>query len=77
MITTSDKKEVAEKLNNYFIDAVDNLDIESYLPENVNDLLTEFIPVYKKMKTPLNLRTQIKDANSKFKYKKGYISQDK
>ena len=36
-ITTCDKKEVAEKLNNYF---VDDLYIESYLPENMNDLST-------------------------------------
>ena len=42
-ITTSDKKEVAEKLNNYFFAAVDNLDIESYLPGNMNDLSTRDI----------------------------------
>ena len=34
---TSNKQEVAEKLNNFFIEAVENLDIESYLPENINN----------------------------------------
>ena len=33
-ITTSDKKEVAEKLNHFFIEAVDNFEIEPYLREN-------------------------------------------
>ena len=31
---TSDKKEVADKLNDYFIESVRNLDIESIAPEN-------------------------------------------
>ena len=38
-IITSDKKEVAEKLNNFFIEAVDNLDIETYLPGNMDETL--------------------------------------
>ena len=33
--TISDKEEVAEKLNNFFIEAVDNLEIEPYAPENM------------------------------------------
>ena len=33
-IVTSDKQEVAEKLNTYFIESVRNLDIESFVPEN-------------------------------------------
>ena len=42
-LITSDKQEVAEKLNNFFSEAVDNLDIESYLPENINDTLIESV----------------------------------
>ena len=38
-ITTSDKREVAEKLNTFFSESVDNLDIEPYLPENINNPL--------------------------------------
>ena len=44
--TTSDKKKVAEKLNTFFIGAVDNLDIEPYilhnksLTENIQDMKT-------------------------------------
>ena len=43
--TISDKKEVAEKLNNFFIEPVDNLDIEPYLLHNnsttgnINDIV--------------------------------------
>ena len=33
-VKTTDKKEVAEKLNNYFIESVRNLDIESFVPDN-------------------------------------------
>ena len=33
-IVISDKKEAAEKSNNYFIEPVRNLDIESLVPEN-------------------------------------------
>ena len=40
-IVTSEKKEVAEKLNNYFIDPVRNLVIESFVqdctPADIND----------------------------------------
>ena len=32
-IVTFDNKEVLEKLNNYFIDSVRNLDIESFIPD--------------------------------------------
>ena len=39
-IITSDNKEVAEKFNNFFNEAVENLDIELYLTEYMGDQLT-------------------------------------
>ena len=36
-ITTSDNKNVAEKLNSFFIDAVDKLEIEPFLIDNSNN----------------------------------------
>ena len=39
-IITSDNKEVAEKFNNFFNEAVENLDIELYLTENMEDQLS-------------------------------------
>ena len=38
-IITSDNKEVAEKFNNFFNEAVENLDIELYLTEYMGDQL--------------------------------------
>ena len=40
-IATSDNKDVAEKLNSFFISAVDKLEIESFLIENSNNISTE------------------------------------
>ena len=39
-IITSDNKEVAEKCNTFFNEAVENLDIELFLTENMGDRLT-------------------------------------
>ena len=39
-IITSDNKEVAEKFNHFFNEAVENLDIELFLTENMGDQLT-------------------------------------
>ena len=39
-IITPDNKEVAEKFNNFFNEAVENLDIELYLTGNMRDHLT-------------------------------------
>ena len=39
-IITSENKEVAEKFNNFFNEAVENLDIELYLTEYMGDQLT-------------------------------------
>ena len=41
---TSDKTEVAEKFNNYFIEAVENLDIETYVPISTDFVSPENIP---------------------------------
>ena len=37
----SENIKVAEKLNNFFSEAVENLDIIPYLPKNLNETLTE------------------------------------
>ena len=67
-ITTSDKKEVAEKLNSFFSESVDNLDIEPYLPENINDPLTESVQeiIRKDENLPsiTKIKENIKDENT-------------
>ena len=64
-ITTSDKKEVAEKLNNYFVEAVDNLGIESYLPENMNDLWTQDIILkYENHSSVKKIKENVRDENT-------------
>ena len=40
-VITSDKKEVAENLNKFFIEAVENLDIETYFAGNMDETLPE------------------------------------
>ena len=40
-VITSDKKEEAEKLNELFIEDVENLDIETYLAENMDETIPE------------------------------------
>ena len=40
-LTTSDNKNVAEKLNSFFIDAVDKLEIEPFLIDNSNNISTD------------------------------------
>ena len=40
-VITSDKKEVAENLNKFFIEAVENLDLETYLAGNMDETLPE------------------------------------
>ena len=37
----SDKKEVAEILNNYFMDSVENLEVERFLPDTVDENLDD------------------------------------
>ena len=37
-VVTSNKQEAAEKRNSYFIDTVRNINIESFVPENINDI---------------------------------------
>ena len=40
-VIISDKKEVVENLNKFFIEAVENLDIETYLAGNIDETLPE------------------------------------
>ena len=42
-ITTSDKNEVAEKLNSFFIGAVEKLEIEPFLIEDTNIISTDYL----------------------------------
>ena len=37
----SDKEEIAEKMNTFFIETVDNLEIEPYAPDNVINISSE------------------------------------
>ena len=67
-ITTSDKREVAEKLNTFFSESVDNLDIEPYLPENINNPSTEsvqeIICKYENHPSITKIKENIKDENT-------------
>ena len=48
----SNNTEVAEKLNNFFIEAVENLEIEPFVPHNDNRIYTESIhEIVKKYET--------------------------
>ena len=69
-INTSDKKEVAEKLNNFFIEAVDNLEIEPYLRENnpITENIQDIIGKYKNHPSIKIIKENIKVEN-KFSFK--------
>ena len=68
--TTSDKKKVAEKMNAFFIGAVDNLDIEPYIlhnkstTENTQDIVNN----YRNHPSIIKIKENIKDEN-KFSFK--------
>ena len=68
--TISDKKEVAEKLNNFFIEAVDNLDIEPYLLHNNSTTgnINDIVDKYKNHPSIKKIKENIKDEN-KFSFK--------
>jgi hypothetical protein len=65
--TISDKKEVAEKLNNFFIEAVDNLDIPSYLPENTqhiqNDDIQMIIDIYENHPSIIKIKENVREGD--------------
>ena len=70
---TSDNKEVAEKLNNFVIEAVENLEIETFYPdivyaENINEIIKNYKthPNYKKLQdTPQHFKDKRKDERGK------------
>ena len=63
--TTSDKKRVAEKLNNFFIEAVDNLDIKPYLIHNnrISKSTQDIIDKYENHPSIKMIKENIKDEN--------------
>ena len=71
---TSDKKEVAEMLNNYFIEAVENLEIEEFMPDenyvyskDSGDDIDNIIRKYKLHSSILRIKENVK-LETKFKF---------
>ena len=71
---TSDKKELAAKLNNYFIDAVENLEIEKFMSsdnvehlKNMDDNISNIINRYKTRPNILKI-SEIVKLETKFKF---------
>ena len=73
----SEKKDIAEKLNNYFIEAVSNLEIEHFTPEvdepddfnqENEDLIDKIIRKYKSHPSILKIKENVKVEN-KFEFK--------
>ena len=71
---TSDKKEVPEMLNNYFIEAVENLEIEEFMPDDnfvyskdSNDDIDNIIRKYKSHPSILRIKENVK-LETKFKF---------
>ena len=64
-VTTSDKTKVAEKLNNFFVEAVDNLGIEPYLIQNnnVSKNTQDIIGKYENHPSIKMIKENIKDDN--------------
>ena len=71
-ITTSDKNEVAEKLNSFFIGSVDKLEIEPFLIEDTNiistDNLEEIISIYENHPSIIKIKENVGNGN-KFTFK--------
>ena len=73
-ITISNKTEVAEKLNNYFIEAVENLEIEGFISdndftysENVDENIDNIIKKYKIHPSILKIEENVK-VQTKFNF---------
>ena len=72
-IITANNKEVAEKLNNFFVEAVANLEIQPYMPDNwnytqcdsINDIIAKYEshPSIKKIKENVNNEFKFSFAN--------------
>merc|ERR1712080_383935 len=71
----SNKKEVAEILNNYFMDSVENLEVERYLPTNnitVNENLDNIDKIIQKFQN----HPSILKINENVKIDKTFIFED-
>ena len=80
-ILTSDSNEVAEKLNNYFIDAVENLEIEQFISEeniepseDADEHINNVIEKYKSHPSILKIKENVK-FETKFEFND--INEDK
>ena len=66
-IIISDKKHVAEKLNNFFIEAVETLEIEPYDSENHNvvylEKISEIVKTYESHPSILKIKENVKSEN--------------
>ena len=71
-IVYTEEKEVAEKLNNFFIEAVDNLAIEPFTVVSEEDIISENIPeivkMYESHPSIIKIKENIK-IEDKFKFK--------
>ena len=71
-IVYADKMEVAEKLNNFFVEAVDYLEIEPFAVVCENDIISENIPeivkMYESHPSVLKIKENIK-IQDKFKFR--------
>ena len=73
-VIISEKKDVAEKLNNFFIEAVDNLNIEAYLPtytdhiefteDTVSDDIQVIINKYKNHPSIIKINENVSEGNN-------------
>ena len=64
----SNKLEAAEKLNNFFIESVENLEIEPYLTESTTNILDEniqeIIDLYKDHPSIVKIKENVEEGNS-------------
>ena len=64
----SDKLEVAEKLNNFFIEAVENLEIKPYLTETKSDIpnenIQEIIDQYKNQPSIVKIKEDVGEVHN-------------
>ena len=68
-IVYTEQKEVAEKLNNFFVDAVDDLEIEPYVTDTsiLSDNIPDIIERYSNHPSNLKIKENVQ-LNDKFKF---------
>ena len=75
-IITTNKKEVAEKLNNFFVDAVTHLEIEPYMPEDMDIIprftIDDIIERYKYHPSRTKIKENVK-TNTKFLFCRCFV----